>query len=204
VDTNPLISESRTRLNAYNEAFGKPAADWRFIMDQFEACLAESTATTKYVVGHESPYGNGAEQSGYPELRSLFGPLFKKYGVEVHFAAHSHDLEHLAAPEGYHVVISGSAGGGIFGMDSMTQRTRTFKTRIPAWLAFLQAQTETLGCNFTALIVPSLCTNFPLMGPSSTIPGPSARMMTGMVSPRSRWVLWPHRNRWAHYSWQRP
>jgi hypothetical protein len=113
VDTNPLVDHYRTKMDAYNTANGLPAVAWSVVMDQLEACLAESTATVKHVVGHESPYSNGAEQGGYPELRPLFGPLFKKYGVDVYFAGHSHDLEHLFAPEGYHVVISGSGGGDI-------------------------------------------------------------------------------------------
>jgi hypothetical protein len=83
-------------LDEFNLANGLPPADWQANVDLLEACLSNSTATVKFVVAHESPYSNGAEQTGYPELRPLFGPLFVKYGVSIFFAGHSHGGYRLA------------------------------------------------------------------------------------------------------------
>ena len=95
VDTNPIVLTYREKITEFNLANGLPVPDWQANVDQLEACLANSTATVKFVVAHESPYSNGADHSGYPELRPIFGPLFEKYGVDIFFAGHSHNQEHL-------------------------------------------------------------------------------------------------------------
>jgi tartrate-resistant acid phosphatase type 5 len=75
-----------------------------------DSLLANGKEDLKIVIGHHPVYSTGKKHGNTPELIELFEPKFKKYGVDIYFAGHEHDLQHQK-PEGktdYFVSGSGS------------------------------------------------------------------------------------------------
>ena len=65
-------------------------------MEWFESALKASTAAWKIVVGHHPIY-TGGQHGDTPYLVKHVLPLLEKYGVQVFFNGHDHDLQHLQA-----------------------------------------------------------------------------------------------------------
>jgi acid phosphatase len=59
-----------------------------------EAKLAASTAPWKIVIGHHPVY-SGGQHGDTPYIIKHILPLIEKYGVQVYFNGHDHDLQHL-------------------------------------------------------------------------------------------------------------
>jgi acid phosphatase len=82
IDTDPM-----QRKNAKTIA---PQMAW------LESALRNSQAPWKIAIGHHPIY-SGGEHGDTPYLVSHVLPLFEKYGVQVYFNGHDHDLQHLQA-----------------------------------------------------------------------------------------------------------
>ena len=72
--------------------------------------LARSSEPWKICFFHHPIYSDGAKHGADPELRVLFEPLFRRYGVEVVFAGHEHVYERFAPVGGVVYFVTGSGG----------------------------------------------------------------------------------------------
>ena len=64
-------------------------------MAWLEADLAATSQPWKVAFFHRSPYSSGAEHGSDLAVRSAFGPMFEKHGVQLVLSAHEHDYERL-------------------------------------------------------------------------------------------------------------
>ena len=58
-----------------------------------ESDLAATRQPWKVAVFHRSPYSSGTEHGSDLTVRSTFGPIFERYGVDVAFSGHDHGYE---------------------------------------------------------------------------------------------------------------
>lgn len=81
---------------------------WQGNLLELESSLAQSKAQWKIVIGHHPVYSNGHHNST-AELIQHVQPLLQKYGVQVYFSGHDHNLEYIKLPDqGTHYIISGA------------------------------------------------------------------------------------------------
>jgi hypothetical protein len=73
--------------------------------------LAKSTARWKVVYGHHPIYSAGQHGDGVTLIRKLLPVL--KDRVDIFFAGHEHDMQHLQAEGGVHFFINGGGGARI-------------------------------------------------------------------------------------------
>jgi tartrate-resistant acid phosphatase type 5 len=97
IDTNAIRARYRTWLRYLTR---DPQLEW------LERELSSSRAEWKIVVGHHPVY-SGGRHGGEPALVRQLEPLLEKYGVQVYFNGHDHDLEHRIAG-GTHYLTSGA------------------------------------------------------------------------------------------------
>ena len=57
--------------------------------------LSESSATWKIVIGHHPFYTSGRRKNRKSFVKDHLEPLFEKHKVDLYFAGHEHDLQHL-------------------------------------------------------------------------------------------------------------
>lgn len=74
-----------------------------------ERTLAGATQTWRVVAVHEPPYSAGYQGSN-EAVRSAFGPLFERYGVQLVLSGHEHDYQRSVPIDGVTYVISGAGG----------------------------------------------------------------------------------------------
>ena len=79
-----------------------------------EELLERSTADWKIIVGHYPPYSSGNYAPGTLTLRDLLVPLCNKYGVDIFFNGHDHNLQHISSANVTNYVISGGGGRGLY------------------------------------------------------------------------------------------
>ncbi len=93
IDTTPMagfdLGELARRVDLKSQDVPKQ-------MDWLESQLKASTAPWKIVVGHHPVYSGGVH-GDTPYIVKHVLPLLEKYGVQVYFNGHDHDLQHLQA-----------------------------------------------------------------------------------------------------------
>jgi hypothetical protein len=104
LDTNPLLGPSWWTKGRYPDLRDQDPADQLQWLDEL---LGQSTAEWKVVVGHHPLFSAGAMHGPTRGLRNRLQPIFEKHGVQVYFAGHDHNLQHLKPPGPTHHVISG-------------------------------------------------------------------------------------------------
>ncbi len=81
-----------------------------------DADLSATTQPWKIAYFHRSPYSAGGEHGSDLTVRSAFGPLFERYGVQLAISAHEHDYERTrpirAGSTGSEVTYLVTGGGG--------------------------------------------------------------------------------------------
>lgn len=65
-------------------------AQWKWV----DSCLANSSATWKFAVGHHPVYSSNPMHGNTPALIDKLKPLLEKYHAQAYFAGHDHDLQH--------------------------------------------------------------------------------------------------------------
>lgn len=93
IDTMPMAAKSG-KLDPGNHHAGRQDVPKQVAW--LEAALAASTAPWKIMVGHHPVY-SGGEHGDTPFIVEHILPLMVKYGVQVYFNGHDHDLQHLQA-----------------------------------------------------------------------------------------------------------
>jgi tartrate-resistant acid phosphatase type 5 len=109
LDTSPFVGKYRWARWRYPDL---PAQDAAVQLAWLEEVLAGSEARWKIVTGHHPVFSGGRMHGPTRELRSELAPIFEKYGVNVYFSGHEHNLQHLRPAGATHYVISGGGSGG--------------------------------------------------------------------------------------------
>lgn len=74
-----------------------------------DSVLADNTADWKVVVGHHPLYSGGKRVDATQHIRGHLEKVLKKHQVDVYFAGHEHDLQHIQNPDyNTHHIISGA------------------------------------------------------------------------------------------------
>jgi acid phosphatase len=93
LDTTPMAEAADDKAVSPHELKHQDPAEqvvW------LEAALAASVAPWKIVIAHHPVYSGGSH-GGTPYIIEHVFPLLEKYGVQVYFNGHDHDLQHLQA-----------------------------------------------------------------------------------------------------------
>ncbi|HUB59736.1 MAG TPA: metallophosphoesterase [Puia sp.] len=86
-----------------------PLQDTAAQLAWLKGVLAGSKEQWKLVFGHHPVFSGGKTHGSTRELIERFKPLFDKYHVQVYFAGHDHDLQHLrGGPVDY--IVTGAGG----------------------------------------------------------------------------------------------
>ena len=124
LDTNELLHPQK----------GQDARrQWKWLED----VLSHSSARWKFVVGHHPVYSGSPMHGDNPELIRHLRPLLEKYGVQVYFCGHDHDLQYLKPPGRVHYIVSGA--GSQLRETGREQWTRFSASRNGFVLALLKA-----------------------------------------------------------------
>jgi hypothetical protein len=91
-----------------------------------ESDLAATRQPWKVALFHRSPYSSGTEHGSDLAVRSTFGPLFERYGVDVAFSGHDHGYERSipvrsstnAADHYVTYVVTGGGGAELYPIGS--------------------------------------------------------------------------------------
>ena len=112
LDTTPL-SEPDENRRKYEQT-----EDWdrEAQLAWLRETLAGSDADWKIVSGHHPIYVGSTRYEDNPRLIELLVPIFEEHGVQVYFAGHDHNLQHLrpeGSPVDYFVSGAGSLTRGV-------------------------------------------------------------------------------------------
>lgn len=103
LDTTPI---ARLSNSASHVPVLGTASEAREQLEWLERSLAADASAWKIVVGHHPILSSGNHGSA-PAVAERVKPLLERYGVQVYFNGHDHDLEHLV-DRGVNYVCSGS------------------------------------------------------------------------------------------------
>ena len=109
LDTSPFVGKYRFMRWRYPDL---PARDAAAQLAWLEETLAGSKARWKIVTGHHPVFSGGRLHGPTRELQNELAPIFERYGVNVYFSGHEHNLQHLRPAGVTHYVISGGGSGG--------------------------------------------------------------------------------------------
>ncbi|UXX77935.1 metallophosphoesterase [Reichenbachiella carrageenanivorans] len=105
IDTNPYEDGYYTQ-EKYKAIWGQDSTKQLHWMD---SVLADNTADWKIVVGHHPLYSGGKRLNDTQNVRGHLEKVLKKHEVDVYFAGHEHDLQHIQNPSyKTHHIISGA------------------------------------------------------------------------------------------------
>jgi len=118
-----------------------------------EGDLAATTQPWKVVYYHRAAYSAGGEHGSDLAVRSAFGPLFERYGVQLVIAGHQHDYERSvpwrestdASRQAVTYVVTGGGGAPLYSaaQDAWTAASRAVhhyvRTTIAACTATIEA-----------------------------------------------------------------
>jgi len=105
IDTSPFELEYYEEAKYKDKVAGQDTTAQKVWMD---SVLAINDADWKIVVGHH-PFYTGGKRVGDPNtVRSSLEPLLTKHNVDVYFAGHEHDLQHIKPEKPTHHFISGA------------------------------------------------------------------------------------------------
>lgn len=78
-------------------------------LNWMDSVLADNSADWKIVVGHHPLYSGGKRIEATKDIRGHLEKVLKKHEVDLYFAGHEHDLQHIKAPDyKTHHVVSGA------------------------------------------------------------------------------------------------
>jgi tartrate-resistant acid phosphatase type 5 len=107
VDTSPFLKNYQKHASAYADIAKQ---DTRRQLAWLDSVLANSKETWKIVIGHHPVYSTG-KHGNTQELIDELKPRLEKYGVQVYFCGHDHDLQYqkpAGSPVNYLVSGAGS------------------------------------------------------------------------------------------------
>jgi tartrate-resistant acid phosphatase type 5 len=103
LDTTPIARLSNVAARVPLLGAGDEARDQ---LHWFEQRLQADRSAWKIVVGHHPIHSSG-NHGATPALAERIKPMLERYGVQIYFNGHDHDLEHLV-DRGVNYVCSGS------------------------------------------------------------------------------------------------
>ena len=130
LDTTPLADPDRTYLYPQSEALWDRSTQLRWL----DSTLAASTAQWKIVVGHHPVYVASSKYEDNPYLLSDLVPIMERHGVQVYFAGHDHNLQHLH-PEGSPIHYFVSGAGSLTRAVNPEDPDALFALRVPGFMA---------------------------------------------------------------------
>lgn len=105
IDTNPF--EDKYYEERYKEAVvGQDTTRQLVWMDSVFTAAVNSDWIV--VIGHHPIYSGGRRVKGTEDIKNKLEPLFNKHKVDVYFAGHEHDLQHIKTKNHTHQFISGA------------------------------------------------------------------------------------------------
>ncbi len=138
IDTTPIADQDRPYLYPQSDTW-----DTETQLRWLDSTLARSTAQWKIVVGHH-PIIAASSKASYsynPYLDEHLLPLLERHGVQVYFAGHDHNLQHLKAEDSpVHHFISG--GGSLTRAVQPENPDALFALRIPGFMAISMTATQ--------------------------------------------------------------
>ncbi len=73
-----------------------------------DSVLSVANMDWKIVIGHHPLYSGGKRVNETGSIKRHLEPVFRRNGVDVYFAGHEHDLQHILPEGGTHHIISGA------------------------------------------------------------------------------------------------
>ena len=129
LDTTPLASPPE-----YQQRFSD-SGDWDVEgqLAWLEEALSGSDAAWKVVVGHHPIYVGSVRYTDNERLVELLVPLLERYGVQMYFAGHDHNLQHHRPDES--VVDYFVSGAGSLTREVIETPNTLFALRTPGFMA---------------------------------------------------------------------
>ena len=105
IDTSPF-EDGYYEEEKYKAVWKQDSTQQLLWMD---SVLADNSADWKVVVGHHPLYSGGKRIESTQDVRGHLEKVLKKHEVDVYFAGHEHDLQHIQNPSyKTHHIISGA------------------------------------------------------------------------------------------------
>ena len=111
-----------------------PAAQTRWL----EEDLATTSQQWKVAFFHHAPWSSG-DHGSYTALRTTWGPLLEKYGVDLVLVGHDHNYERSKPMVGSGVAGAGQRGVTYVVVGSGGASLRPFNSTAPSWSAYRNA-----------------------------------------------------------------
>ncbi|MFN6943796.1 MAG: metallophosphoesterase [Cytophagaceae bacterium] len=108
IDSSPFIKSYHRDYTRYSDLIEQ---DTSRQLRWLDSVLVNSQEKWKFVIGHHMIYSYGGHHGNQKDMMEQIKPRLIKHGVDVYFAGHEHDLQHLAAPEESSVQYVVSGGG---------------------------------------------------------------------------------------------
>jgi DNA repair exonuclease SbcCD nuclease subunit len=105
IDTSPFELEYYEETKYKDKVAGQDTTTQKVWMD---SVLAINDADWKIVVGHHPFYTGGKRIDEENTVRNSLEPLLTRHNVDVYFAGHEHDLQHIKPEKPTHHFISGA------------------------------------------------------------------------------------------------
>lgn len=106
IDTSPFEDKYYSE-EKYKNIWSQDSTKQLLWMD---SVLADNSADWKIVVGHHPLYSGGKRLEETEDMKNHLEKVLKKHEVDVYFAGHEHDLQHLKVPDyRTHHITSGAA-----------------------------------------------------------------------------------------------
>lgn len=128
VDTTPLADFERAEIYPLSDTWDREAQ-----LRWLDSTLAASTAEWKIVVGHHPIISGSARYRDNPYLLEQLLPLMERHGVQIYFAGHEHNLQHLRLP-GRRMEHFISGAGSLLRSPSPDDNT-LWALRVPGFMA---------------------------------------------------------------------
>ena len=105
IDSNPFEDKYYSE-EKYKAIWSQDSTQQLLWMD---SVLADNSSDWKIVVGHHPLYSGGKRLEDTGDVRGHLEKVLKKHDVDVYFAGHEHDLQHIKNPDyKTHHVVSGA------------------------------------------------------------------------------------------------
>lgn len=129
IDTTPISDADRSRLYPQSYMWRKERQ-----LAWIDSTLGASNAPWKIVVGHHPVYVASSKYEDDPDLIRELVPIMERHNVQVYFAGHDHNLQHLRiADSDINYFVSG-AGSLTRGVDADDPHA-LFAVRVPGFMA---------------------------------------------------------------------
>lgn len=131
IDTTPIADPDRAYLYPQSNLWDRSAQ-----LTWLDSTLSRSTAAWKIAVGHHPIIAASSKESynNNPYLNSDLLPILERHGVQIYFAGHDHNLQHLKTDDSpIHHFISGA--GSLTRAVQPDNPNALFALRIPGFMA---------------------------------------------------------------------